>query len=89
MVCGKPPFYLEGFGELVNMHLNKPPPPPRGLAPDLPESVEAIILKMLAKDLALRYGSMYDSFALLTATSWRWLGAGNFAKICITGFPAS
>jgi serine/threonine protein kinase len=73
MLCGKPPFYSEGFGALVNMHLNKPPPPPRSLGVDLPESVEALVLRMLAKDLALRHGSMYEVQAALKA-----LGDGTF-----------
>src|SRR5689334_20530730 len=73
MVCGAPPFSSEGFGELVNMHLNKPPPAPRSLAPDLPASVEAIILKMLSKELALRYGSMYEVQAAIKG-----LGDGTF-----------
>jgi serine/threonine-protein kinase len=69
MVCGQPPFFSEGFGELVNMHLNLPPAPPRTLAPDLPEAVEEVILKMLAKDVAHRYGSMYEVQAALKAIS--------------------
>jgi serine/threonine-protein kinase len=28
MVCGRPPFYSEGFGELAHLHISEPPPPP-------------------------------------------------------------
>jgi serine/threonine-protein kinase len=60
MICGKPPFFSEGFGELVHLHLNVPPPPPRTLLPSLPENVEALILKTLAKKPEDRYQSMAE-----------------------------
>jgi serine/threonine protein kinase len=69
MLCGRPPFVSVGFGELVNMHLNVPPPPPRTLRPDLPPEVEGIVLRMLAKDVALRFGSMSEVRAAIKAAS--------------------
>ena len=35
MLCGQPPFVSEGFGELVNMHLNVAPPAPSTRTPDV------------------------------------------------------
>ena len=35
MLCGQPPFVSEGFGELVNMHLNVAPPAPSSQNPDV------------------------------------------------------
>ena len=29
MLCGRPPFVSEGFGEMVHLHISAPPPPPR------------------------------------------------------------
>jgi serine/threonine protein kinase len=58
MVCGKPPFFSQGFGELVHLHLNVPPPPPRTLVPSLPLPMESLILKMLAKRPEDRFPSM-------------------------------
>jgi len=58
MVCGRPPFVGEGFGDLVAAHMVTPPPPPRQLAVDLPGPLERLILRMLAKAEADRPQSM-------------------------------
>jgi serine/threonine-protein kinase len=58
MICGKPPFFSEGFGELVHLHLNVPPPSPRSFVPSLPGAVEAVIFKTLAKKPDDRFPSM-------------------------------
>jgi serine/threonine-protein kinase len=58
MLVGQPPFVSEGFGELVNMHLNVPPPSPRASRPEVSEQLDAIILKMLAKGPEDRYADM-------------------------------
>jgi eukaryotic-like serine/threonine-protein kinase len=58
MVVGHPPFVSEGFGDLVNMHMNVPPAPPRRLRPELPVGLESVILTMLAKAPEERYESM-------------------------------
>jgi serine/threonine protein kinase len=60
MVCGKPPFFSEGFGELVHLHLNVAPPSPRTLMPTLPPGVDEVILKMLAKRPDERFQSMAE-----------------------------
>jgi serine/threonine protein kinase len=69
MVCGRPPFYSQGFGELVNLHLNAPPPPPRTIKPDVPEAVEAIILRALAKAPEQRFASMEELQQAIKAAS--------------------
>ena len=58
MVVGHPPFVSEGFGDLVNMHMNMPPPPPGKLRADLPPALEALILTMLAKAPEQRFDAM-------------------------------
>jgi serine/threonine protein kinase len=58
MLIGQPPFISEGFGELVNMHLNVPPPSARVGRPEVSEQMDAIILKMLAKSPDDRYPDM-------------------------------
>jgi hypothetical protein len=73
MICGKPPFFSEGFGELVHLHLNVPPPSPRSLMPTLSPGAEALILKTLAKKPDDRFPSMV---ALQEAI--KQLGAGQF-----------
>jgi tRNA A-37 threonylcarbamoyl transferase component Bud32 len=58
MLVGQPPFVSEGFGDLVNMHINMAPPSPRMLRPDIPEALEALILKSLAKNPDDRFEGM-------------------------------
>ena len=58
MVCGRPPFVGEGLGDLIHAHMTQLPPAPRGLAPELPEALEQLIFRMLAKPEADRPPSM-------------------------------
>jgi len=58
MLVGQPPFVSDGFGELVNMHLNVPPPSARVARPEVSEQLDSIILKMLAKNPEDRYPDM-------------------------------
>jgi serine/threonine-protein kinase len=58
MLVGQPPFVSDGFGELVNMHLNVPPPSPRASRPEINPQLDAIVLKMLAKNPEDRYPDM-------------------------------
>jgi serine/threonine protein kinase len=62
MATGKLPFADAGpsFGKLLAAHLQQPPPLPRSINPDLPEELEAIILKTLEKDPARRFQSMAE-----------------------------
>jgi serine/threonine-protein kinase len=58
MLCGQPPFVSEGFGELVNMHLNVAAPAPSSQNPSVPPALDGIVLKMLAKNPDERFADM-------------------------------
>lgn len=60
MLAGRTPFVSEGFGELLNMHLNEPPPPLRQFAPQVSPEVEFAVKHMLAKRPGERYQSMAE-----------------------------
>jgi serine/threonine protein kinase len=49
MLAGRPPFVSEGFGALVNMHLNVRPPSLHELNPAVTPAVQALIEKALEK----------------------------------------
>jgi len=66
MVCGRPPFVSEGFGEMVHLHIAAPPPPPRTIEPSVPEDLERLILWCLAKEPDDRVQTMTDVHAALT-----------------------
>ncbi|MBN1967378.1 MAG: protein kinase, partial [Anaerolineae bacterium] len=79
MVLGCQPFEAADTPfTLMYKHLNDPPPAPRTLLPDLPEAVERVILKALAKDPAERYPS---AGALAAAFSEAIKEAGTAAHI--------
>lgn len=48
------PFEAETSAEIMAMHLRCTPPPPRELWPDIPPTLENLLLAMLAKDPAAR-----------------------------------
>jgi serine/threonine protein kinase len=66
MTTGRPPFDAETPMAIVVKHINDPLPLPRKVNPALPESVERVILKALAKQPNGRYqtaGEMAKSLA--------------------------
>ncbi len=54
---GQQPFTAASLYELLDLHVKTAPPSPRALEPTLPEAVEAVILRALAKDPADRFAS--------------------------------
>ncbi len=56
MVCARPPFGKGGLA-LLAAHLRDEPEPPSKYSPTIPEELEAIILRLLAKKPARRYQS--------------------------------
>src|SRR3990172_5142822 len=58
MVTGRPPFRAETPPAIFVKHLHDPLPPPSTIKPDLPEDLERVILKCLAKEPAARYPDM-------------------------------
>jgi serine/threonine-protein kinase len=60
MLAGAPPFVSAGFGDLLMMHLTKPPPPLRGLDATIPPYIEAAVLRALEKQREARFSSMAE-----------------------------
>ena len=50
LMSGRVPFRHENYLKVLQMHVSTVPPPPRSLRPELPEEVEALILRALAKN---------------------------------------
>jgi serine/threonine-protein kinase len=82
MMCGQPAFVSEGFGELVNMHLNVAPPAPSSQNPNVSPTLDAIVLKMLSKNPEDRFADMSELQAALK-------GAGGSMLVVRGTAPAS
>lgn len=55
LIVGQVPFEGDSAYSIVHDHIYAEPPPPRSINPDVPEAVEAVILKSLSKKAADRY----------------------------------
>ena len=60
MITGSPPFAGDSAVAIAYKHVQENPTPPRRIDPSLPETLEAITLKTLAKNPANRYPSAQD-----------------------------
>jgi eukaryotic-like serine/threonine-protein kinase len=60
MITGRPPFSGENAVAIAYKHVQEAVVPPRRIDPALPETLEAIILKCLAKNPANRYPTAQD-----------------------------
>jgi serine/threonine-protein kinase len=65
MVTGRRPFWSDDPTTIISMVLTKDPPRPRSLDAAIPEGVEFVIQKAMAKDPRERYQTMLDLDAAL------------------------
>ncbi len=55
LITGVKPFVAQTLPALIFSHMNNPPKKPSEVAPEIHPALEAMILKSIEKDLALRY----------------------------------
>jgi len=60
MLTGRVPFEAETMPQLCGMNLQDPPRPLRQLRPDVPEGLEAIVLRCLEKPRERRFNNVAD-----------------------------
>ena len=73
MVVGQVPFNADTPFSIIHDHIYSPLPLPRSINPKVPESVERVLLKALAKERADRY---QDVASLVSAFKEAWVSAG-------------
>jgi serine/threonine protein kinase len=67
LVAGRVPFDADTPLSIIHDHLYTPPPPPSTLVPNVPESMERVILRSLSKDREERFASMEEMLEALLA----------------------
>src|SRR5215207_6542580 len=65
LTTGRVPFTGDDPLTMISQHVHAPVVPPRVLRPDLPPALEAIIIRLLAKDPAQRFSSAAETRAAL------------------------
>ncbi len=73
MTVGQVPFNADTPFSIIHDHIYTPLPIPRAINPDIPESVERVLLKALSKERADRYATVAD---MVTAFKQAWTTAG-------------
>lgn len=58
MISGRPPFYMQGSGEVLAAHIHLAPKPLSLLEPSVPEALEELVMQILEKDADRRPQSM-------------------------------
>jgi len=70
MVTGRQPYRAETPMAVIIKHIYDPLPPPRSVNPEIPESIQRVVLKALAKDRDHRFGTAGEMVkALITAVA--------------------
>lgn len=60
LLCGKLPFEADNIYQMIKMHVSSPPPPLTTKHPDFPPTLEAVVLKALAKSPQDRFATILD-----------------------------
>ncbi len=60
ILVGKPPFEGEGAGEFIVAHLQEPAPAPSSILEGLPDIIDGLVARCLAKDPEDRFQSMQE-----------------------------
>jgi serine/threonine-protein kinase len=73
LITGEPPFNAEGPGELIVMHMQQPAPTLASRVPHVPPTIDAVVMRCLAKDVNERFASAAELAqalaTLITSTS--------------------
>ncbi|MFG3089805.1 protein kinase [Streptomyces antibioticus] len=68
LLTGRPPFSGDSPFAVMHQHISQEPVPPSGLRPQIPSSVDTLVLRTLAKDRDQRLGSAGELRDALAAT---------------------
>jgi serine/threonine-protein kinase len=80
MVTGRVPFQGEGYGEIIVQHMTSPVPHARELNPSVPEWLDALIVRCLAKERSERVQSMTELGEAISAELAKLPGATGLLR---------
>ncbi len=83
LLTGQPPFVAQDKLELIHSHIARLPPPLYQIRRDIPPTLSAIVLKLLAKDAAQRYQSAFGLTSDLSECIRRQQTAGGIEPFAI------
>jgi len=89
MVTGQVPYEAETPLAVVFMHVNDPPPLPRYVRPDLPEAVERVILKAMAKTPAERWPTPREMVEALNQAVASLPGGAGAVETAVPGLAST
>jgi serine/threonine protein kinase/uncharacterized caspase-like protein len=69
LTTGRLPYEGDTALAIILKHMNEPVPPPRSIKPDLPEALERVILKAMAKNPTDRFAAADDMVNALRAAA--------------------
>jgi eukaryotic-like serine/threonine-protein kinase len=67
MITGQPPFVGAGYGDVMLMHVNDPPPRLSSRRADVPSWLDAVVMRCLEKDPDARFADAAELAAALRA----------------------
>src|SRR5262249_54629989 len=67
LLCGRPPFDKGNFGDLLAAHVHQPPPRPSSVVASLPNWIDEVVLRLLAKEREHRFQSTDEFLDALRA----------------------
>ncbi|MFF1956466.1 protein kinase [Streptomyces sp. NPDC058220] len=70
LLAGRPPFRADSAAAMLYQHVDSPPEPPRRYRHDLPEALDAFVLRLLAKDPEERPTAQHASDFLAAPDGW-------------------
>jgi serine/threonine protein kinase len=85
MLCGTTPFVAQGWGDLLIKHVSEPPPPLSLANAAIPASVEAAVMRALAKRREDRFQAIEEFGLALTGTMPRTLVLENPSAMLASG----
>lgn len=85
LLTGHPPFVAQDKLELIHSHIARHPTPLHQIRRDIPPTLSAIVLKLLAKDAAQRYQSAFGLTSDLSECIRQQQATGGIEPFAIAG----